>query len=92
MHTCIGAECFSSQRPKKMRGVHNELGGGGGGGEKQAPSAHCFCEIWFTHVLLMPHPFPTKANLGNLLLIELLKTTGSATICGFMQELNRSCR
>lgn len=31
-----------------------------------------------------------KANLGHLLLIELLKTTGSATICGFMQELNSS--
>lgn len=36
----------------------------------------------------MLHPFPTKASLGHLLLIESHKTTGSAAICGFMQELN----
>lgn len=31
----------------------------------------------------MPHPLPTKANSGHLLLIELLKTTGPGPICGF---------
>lgn len=25
VHTCIGAECFSSRRPKKMSGINDEL-------------------------------------------------------------------
>lgn len=91
--TCTGA-AFPSLRPKEMSDVlplqHSsfhvltvemvENGGGGGGGP----------EICLTHVSWMQHCFPTKANLGHRLLIEPLKTTNSAVICGFMLELSRS--
>ena len=43
-----------------------------------------------SHMSYKCHILSQKANLDHPLLIELLKTTGSATICGFMQELTSS--